>query len=164
MRFVLRPLLRGGLLALVAVVAAYHLWILAERFADGSVVEPLVAGRWLGSAALAGLILVLRRRGGSPWRGHTALVFWLLVVLLHGVGGFAAEDELAGPPVPAETLWLTAPLGLAVTAVFWAGAVSVRRTAGGPADADRRRTPGLSVCSGWTDPRLATAGPRAPPS
>ena len=163
MPVVLRPLLRGGLLALVAVVTAYHLWILAARFADGSVLEPLVAGRWLGSAALAGLILVLRRRGGSLRRGRAALVFWL-VVLLHGVGGFAAEGTIEGPPVPAETLWLTAPLGLAVTAVFWAGAVSVRRTAVGPADADRRRPPGRPVCFGWTDPRFATAGPRAPPS
>ena len=145
-------------------MTAYHLWILAARFADGSVLEPLVAGRWLGSAALAGLILVLRSRGGSLWRGRSALVFWLLVVLLHGVGGFAADGATYGPPVPAETLWLTAPLGLAVTAVFWAGAVSARRTAGGSVGTDLRRTPGDPVCFGWTDPRLATAGPRAPPS
>lgn len=164
MPFVLRPLLRGGLLAFMAVVTAYHLWILAARFADGSVLEPLVAGRWLGSAALAGLILVLRRRGGSLRRGRGALVFWLLVVLLHGVGGFAADGALYGPPVPAETLWLTAPLGLAVTAVFWAGAVSARRPAGGPVNADRRRMAGRLMCFGWTGPPLATAGPRAPPS
>lgn len=150
-------------MALFAVVAGYHLWILAARFADGSVLEPLVAGRWLGSAALAGLVLVLRRRGGSLRRGRTALVFWLLVALLHGVGGFASEGALAGPPVPATTLWLAAPLGLAVTAVFWAGALSVRRTAGVRTEADCRRALWLPASSGWTDAHLVAAGPRAPP-
>ncbi len=83
-------LLAGGGAALVV----FHGGLLWQRLLDGSLFEPVVAGRW----GAAGLLLVwfaaLRRSGVSLWRGERARTFWVLVLLLHAVPALAG-DELA---------------------------------------------------------------------
>lgn len=160
-----RPLARGAVFVSFAAVVLYHVWLLGGRLADGSALEPLVAGRWLGSAALVAAALVLRRRGFAISRGRPALVFWLLVALLHGVGavGWTAEGARSEPPLPAAVLWLATPLGLAATVLFWAGALAARsRGLGGPG-AVPGSGPRLASFLARSAPLLAAAGPRAPP-
>ncbi len=81
-------------------LAAFHAAVLLRRIGDASITRPLVLGRWAFAAAL--LILgfaarrVLARRGGR----RVAIVFWLLVAVLHlvipaGEGYFDARDQVA---------------------------------------------------------------------
>ena len=72
----------AGVLAL-AVLAVFHVSLLWSRLVDGQLLEPLVAARWLGAAALTAGLVTLRHRGVSLVAGRRALVVWLLVVLLH---------------------------------------------------------------------------------
>lgn len=69
-------------LALVGLVA-FHAFLLVERFADASIAHPEVLAQWLGALLLGLGALVLRRQGSSLVSGRSALVFWLLVLLLH---------------------------------------------------------------------------------
>src|SRR5512134_2738482 len=70
-------------LTAAALLAVLHAFILWDRVVHGRLSDPGVALRWLGGAALTVALLALRRRGVSLFRGRRALVFWLLVLLLH---------------------------------------------------------------------------------
>jgi hypothetical protein len=72
----LSPLVLGGLVA-------FHAFLLVGRFADASIGHPEVLAQWLGALLLGGGALALRRQGSSLVSGRSALVFWLLVLLLH---------------------------------------------------------------------------------
>jgi hypothetical protein len=76
-----------------ALLTALHLELLIERIASRQLLDPLVVLKWLAASALIAGLVLLRRRGQSPWRGRTALVFWLIVVLLH-----AGAAPMSTPP------------------------------------------------------------------
>ena len=119
-----RPLLRSVLAAAAALVAAFHGWLLLQRLVDASIGDPDVLLRWLGGLVLAGAALYLRPRGVSLTSGRSALVFWLLVLLLH-VG--AAPVEAAD--LDARQLLLILPWGLATGLACLASAAPIRRAA-----------------------------------
>jgi hypothetical protein len=83
-------------LTAVALLVVLHASILWDRVAQGRLSDPGVALRWLAAAALTVALLVLRRRGVSLFWGRRALVFWLLVLLLHAGASV--------PPDPGERL------------------------------------------------------------
>lgn len=88
----------------IALLVAFHGWLFAGRLAEGELLEPAVALRWLASLLLVAALLGLRRAGVPLLRGRKALVFWLLVVLLHWSATPMAER---GSPV--DELLIAAP-------------------------------------------------------
>ena len=93
----LRPRLRSfasglGLLA-VASLVLLHLSILWARITQGRLGEPVVALRWTAAAVLLLALLALRRRGVPLLWGRRALVFWLLVLVLHAGTGVPQDSS-----------------------------------------------------------------------
>lgn len=101
-------LARFALGVAVTALALFHGWLLCRRLLDATIGEPEVLLRWLGGAGLLAAMATARRFGLSVSRGRPALVFWLLVLLLH-VG--ASPVVIAG--VHARELLLVVPVGLA---------------------------------------------------
>lgn len=101
-------LARFALGVAVTALALFHGWLLCRRLLDATIGEPEVLLRWLGGAGLLAAMAAARRFGLSVSRGRPALVFWLLVLLLH-VG--ASPVVVAG--VHAQELLLVLPVGLA---------------------------------------------------
>jgi hypothetical protein len=104
--------LRWSAWAAVIGLLAFHLQLLVERLADGSLGHPVVAFQWATGLILLAWLSWLRRRGVSLVSGRRALAFWVLVLLLHAVpampgAGHALQAD--GGPV-----LLVVPLGLAV--------------------------------------------------
>ena len=97
-------------LVVVASLVVLHVSILWARVAQGQLGEPAIASRWAAALVLLLALAVLRRRGVSILWGRRALVFWLLVLLLHaGVG--VPQD--ATPRVSAEQLLFVVPAAIA---------------------------------------------------
>jgi hypothetical protein len=78
-------------LTAAALLVVLHASILWDRVVQGRLSDPGVALRWLGAAALTIALLALRQRGVSLFWGRRALVFWLLVLLLHA-GASVPQD------------------------------------------------------------------------
>ena len=69
--------------ALALVLIAFHAVLLWQRLVDATLLEPVPALRWLATLALSAVLWRWNRNGVSLLRGRAALVFWLLVLLLH---------------------------------------------------------------------------------
>lgn len=121
-------LLLAGAAALGAVfLVLFHSWLLWLRLSDFAILEPTIALRWLGALVLLVALLWLRRAPGSLLWGRKAVVFWLLVLLLHTNGlvgslqggrddpGRAASQLLVVLPV---TVGLATALRIASPGVF----------------------------------------------
>lgn len=124
--------------AAVLILALFHGWLFWNRLADGRVLEPAVAFRWIAGALILAGFLALRRlprrpgsgriaeSAGCGSAGRTSLVLWLFVVLLHcqaiGATSGAGFDPAVLPatvvPLGAEAALVTvaASLGLALLA------------------------------------------------
>src|SRR5512142_695866 len=75
-----------GLVAVVSLVLL-HVSILWARVTQGRLAEPVIALRWGAAFVLLFALVALRRRGVPLLWGRRALVFWLLVLVLHaGMG------------------------------------------------------------------------------
>jgi len=104
--------LRWSAWAAVTGLLAFHLQLLVERLADGSLGHPVVAFQWATGLILVAWLSWLRRRGVSLVAGRRALAFWVLVLLLHAVPAMpGAGDALQADGGP---VLLVAPLGLAL--------------------------------------------------
>ena len=155
--------LRGAGVFALAALALFHVSLLWTRLVDGQLLDPLVAVRWLGAAALTGGLIALRRRGVSLVTGRRALVVWLLVVLLHWSATPAVAVAYDGQPSTSELIFVVpstaaaALVGLGLLVATFA-ASRVRRPALAclctvePGDAGR-------TASGWRP----SAAARAPP-
>lgn len=104
---------------------AFHAFLLVERFADASIAHPEVLAQWLGALLLGVGALALRRQGSSLVSGRSALVFWLLVLLLHV--GFGSGLS----PTGAETGSSNELLLLLPFAAFTLAAATRQSTGGG---------------------------------
>ena len=93
-------------LAAAATLVVLHVSILWDRVAQGRLTEPAVALRWLAALVLMVALLALRRRGVSLLWGRRALVFWLLVLLLHA-GAAVPQDPT--PRLAPEHLLFVVP-------------------------------------------------------
>ena len=159
LRAVLIALARAAAVALVA----FHVWLLAVRLGDATLLEPGVALRWGAALALAGLAYLFRRHGRPLCSGRSGVVFWLLALLLH-LGGAPLPLE---PPPLVEDLLIVLPLGVAAPLVLALAAVRLAgRSPLATARAHARR-------AAWTPPRRPAAGfggpgalrvPRPPPA
>ena len=88
--------------ALTVLVAGFHAGLLGRRLAQAEA-DPEVILRWCGALLVLGVAFWLRRRGRSLRWGRSALVFWLLVLLLHA-GAAPSTPSLAWLVVPAFAL------------------------------------------------------------
>lgn len=95
----------------------FHLRLLWQRFSDQTVLEPMVAAKWLATALVVGGLWRLKVRGHRLVTGRRAGVLWLLALLLHVQLPVAVPTDLSGP---VDLGWLFA---LPATASF--GAVVV---------------------------------------
>ena len=79
-------------------LVAFHAALLAGRFADASIAHPEVLAQWVAAVLLGMGAVALRRKGSSLLSGRSALIFWLLLLLLHvGFGtGIAHTGEEIG--------------------------------------------------------------------
>jgi hypothetical protein len=100
-----RVLRAVSLFALTA-LAVFHVSLFWNRLLDGQLLDPLVAARWLGAAALIAGLVALRRRGVSLVAGRRALVVWLLVVLLHWSAKPAVAVADAGQPSASDLIFV----------------------------------------------------------
>jgi hypothetical protein len=101
-----RALLSSLGLAVAATLVVLHASLLWDRVVQGRLSDPVVALRWLAAVVLMGALLALRRRGVSLLWGRRALVFWLLVLLLHA-GAAVPQDP--GPRLAPEQLLFVLP-------------------------------------------------------
>lgn len=157
----MRRLVSALVVAAVATIVALHLAVLWDRLSQGRLTDPEIALRWLGGAVLTVALLALRRRGISLLWGRRALVFWLLVLLLHA--GVVAPDDPAVHATPVRLLFVVpasvAPLWvllvlLATPLVRRAPRTLVSSPRRGSADVDPALRRGF----------LLTLSPRAPPA
>jgi hypothetical protein len=105
-------------------LAVFHAALLGRRFADQSLLEPMVGLKWLISAALLGALPLARRAGIRLAEPPRAAALGVLVLLLHLA---LPTASIAGPPMGE----MPAPLGwafLAITpAAFGLVAIAVSR-------------------------------------
>jgi len=129
-------------------IAGFHVVLLVRRLAQGDV-DPAALFRWSGAFLLLGAALWLRRHRVPLLWGRQALVFWLLVLLLHA-GAPASEPAPAWMVVPVFALW---------------AAIAAR-----PIHRLPRPTPSRSVTVNTSAPRrretrlIALLSPRPPPT
>ena len=143
-------------------LAVVHLGVLWRRVVDGSLLAPLVVAQWLVAAVLLVIVVALRRRGVSVFRGRAGAAFWIVVALMHGIvalpGGPGFIGVLDAAPATAT---LQVGFGLIVGGlVLLTGLGAVRRRPGllryGPAHSARS----LAFLAGPP----STIAPRAPPA
>lgn len=104
--------------ALMAVVVLYHAFLLWQRVADLTLLEPAVAARWLATLLLLLALSRLHQRGVPLLWGRKALVFWLLVLLLHvSFYGPLAEGVEASIDIQRAGLMLALPATILVAAL-----------------------------------------------
>jgi hypothetical protein len=121
----------GLALVAIATLILLHVAVLWDRVVHGRLTDPEIGLRWLGAVVLTAGLLVLRRRGIPLLWGRRALVFWLLVLLLHA--GAAAPDS---PALHADSVRLLFVMPASVasvgTIVIVLVAQVVRRSPGRP--------------------------------
>jgi len=108
-RAVLSTLSRPAVVAL----GLFHGWLFWSRLADGRVLEPDVAFRWIAGALILAGFLALRRlprsgrlakAGTRESAGRRSLVLWLFLVLLHCQAVSASSGAGFDPAVLPETV------------------------------------------------------------
>lgn len=78
-----KMLISASATLLIAFLIAFHAVLLWQRVLDLSLFKPVPAIRWLATAALLVGLYRLHRQGVSLVRGRSAVVLWLLVLVLH---------------------------------------------------------------------------------
>lgn len=95
-----RKILRFSQLAVfplgAALLVGFHLNLLWERVAAATLFEPVTVLRWGAALLLLAAAFFSRRRlGSSLWHGRGALVFWLMVLVLHSGAAIPVAQDLA---------------------------------------------------------------------
>lgn len=125
-------MLRRCALAAGALLAAFHVWLLAVQVWSGYAAQPDVLLRWLVAGALVAGLVSIGRRGQPVVFGREAVAVWLLAALLHGPALANDLDGFATPSMPEAAVGLAqsastlAALGL-VLLTLW-----IRQTRPGP--------------------------------
>ena len=155
-------MLRRSALAAGALLAAFHVWLLAAQVWSGHAAQPEVLLRWLVAGALVAGLVSIGRRGQPVVFGRQAAAVWLLAALLHGPALANDLDGFATPSMPETAVVLVqsastlAALGLVLLALW------IRQT--------RPGTPRVVALAAFrlTSPALVAASglgflPRPPP-
>jgi hypothetical protein len=135
---------RLGQVAMAALVG-FHVALLWTHATIGRLGEPAVALRWSVALFVLAAFWLLRRRGVPLLRGRSALILWLLVIVLHAHAAWThvgVPVPAAVPPTPVVLIPVTAHVALAALLIV----------AGLAAGASRRR---MSDRPGTMPPRFA---------
>ncbi len=142
---------------LVALLVIYHAVLLWQRVADLTLLEPVVAVRWLATIFLLLGLFRLRHRGVPLVWGRKALAFWLLVLLLHvSFYGPLAEGVEASTDIQRAGLMLALPatvIGVTLAAaclVLLAGFLGVPPARPASTFSLLDAPGGPSLLAGWT--------------
>ena len=166
----LRWILGGLSLMATGGLVVFHAALLAGRFADATIAHPGVMAQWVAAALLGVGAVALRRQGSSLVSGRSALVFWLLVLLLHI--GFGTGIALTGEEIgSSRELLLLLPFAAFTISAASAATRSATGRAGRPWElphsllGSRLRVPAFdpipAACSAGAGP--ARFSPRPPP-
>lgn len=114
-----------------ALLALLHLGILWRRVADGTLLAPLVVAQWAMAVGLLLVVVALRRRGVSVFRGRSGAAFWIVVALMHGLVALPGGPGFVGAldTAPASAL---VPAGLGLLAGSLALLAGLAGSASGP--------------------------------
>jgi len=118
-------MLRRVLAGSGAILALFHVWLLAGQMLAGELADTGRLLRWLAAFVFVGVLILLARRGQSLLRGRKAVAVWLLAALLHGPSiavRISAPDSTAVPDVVAALVQLAvasaAAIGLRLLVAF----------------------------------------------
>ncbi len=142
-----------------AALVVFHGFLLWDRVASLTLLDPVIAVRWGVTATLLVGLVRLWRSGESLLSGRKALAIWSLVILLHasmapGVGGLTATLAEAD-----SGLWLTLSLsGLLILLGARANTSQVKPGHGQPGSMGPEQTPAFRIAC------LALLSPRPPPA
>ncbi len=121
---------RALLPAVALVLVLFHLRLFWQHLIDQSVLEPVVAVKWLLSAFLVAGLWRLRMRGYRLLGGRRAGVFWLVALLLHVQVPVAPAGDITGAPDLGWVFALPATVSLGATLALTLGfAVAIRAAA-----------------------------------
>ena len=98
-------MVRKTLTLISALVALFHIWLLASQVWQGELVDLALVARWVFAGGLIAALGSLRCRGASMFRGRQAVAIWLLAALLHGPA-VARDFTVATPALPEVTTTL----------------------------------------------------------
>ena len=79
-----------------ALVACFHVWLLAAQIADGRLTDLGAIARWLVAFGVVGGIWHLQRRQVSLVWGRRATAIWLLAAILHAPAAASRLDAIDG--------------------------------------------------------------------
>jgi hypothetical protein len=138
----------------VVLLVAFHAAVLLRRVGDASILRPAVLAQWAFAAVLLVAALFARRTLTRNGGRRAAIVFWILVAVLHlapaGEGYFNSRENVA----------LLVEVGIAAVPV-----VVILATRRGPVRAAKLQS-GWVVTGFLTPPTFSPAtccGDRAPP-
>jgi hypothetical protein len=152
--------------ALAALLALFHVRVLAGQAWDGQLADPGVIARWLLAGGLTWALFGLRRSGPAVVPSRKAVALWVLAAVLHGP---AVADRLT-PDAPSpylpetatfivEIVAASAALGVGMVLLAWL----VGRLFDKASRTGRRPIP-TSVSGGSTRPTFVSPlAPRPPP-
>jgi hypothetical protein len=145
-------------------LVAFHGWLLASQFADGRLLDPGLAFRWLLAGALVASLVALQRSGASLW-DRKGIAIWVLATLLHGPAIAAESGKDAGvlalpEAVATVVVQLAATSGSLALGLWILGRVVT--------ESDRRFVPHAAPLATarhrLADPHRRPFSPRPPPS
>jgi hypothetical protein len=122
-----------GLRAASLLLFVFHVVLFTTAVARGRASDPLVALRWAAALVLfAALVALWRLRVPLLW-GRRAVVFWLLVLLLHGTAHAPADtvaaDGASGGAVLVILPALATGIGILGLSLLWAAHAGTGRGA-----------------------------------
>lgn len=113
--FLTSPKRSGSVRSIVSTAAAtaaaayllyLHSLLLAERLSDLSILEPVVAVKWIASLLILVVLLKFRLAGIPLLKGRKALVVWMLVLLLHCQISAPIGPEVSAEFAAQQNVWL----------------------------------------------------------
>jgi hypothetical protein len=126
-----RRVARAARLALSATVAVsvlglvvFHAALFWNQVADGRLLDPATATRWVVGALMFGAMLALRRAGVPVLWGRRALVAWMLVALLHWTAA-PATDPAGVADAGAQTTQVLVDLPIGAAGILAAVSLSL---------------------------------------
>ena len=150
----------GGLL--LAVLAAFHAWLLGHHFVTGEAFEPATAVRWVLAALVLAGFRALSRRGLPLLVGRRAVGLWLVVVVIHASAATDGGGLVLSAAIPESA---TALAQISVAAVALGAMLDAALTArAGLFTTGRARRPAPALLGGLPSTGFAFRfSPRPPP-
>lgn len=104
---IIEVVIRRVLTVVGALLALFHLWLLASQAWGGELGDVSVIARWVVAGGLVAGLLHLQRTGHSLWLSRQAVTLWVLAALLHGPALAARVQDPGASGLPEVVISLT---------------------------------------------------------